>query len=199
MVDFLQTKKSQSQAYRNSSYPLPTAIPAGSLNTDKDSSLKQEVTVSRFRFATLPAIPSFRELHQLYNPVSLPKEREVKKRKRQRRKHQMNQESCVMRGVYFKNMKWQAAIKVEKKQVHLGTVSSQEEAARLYDRAAYLCGREPNFELTEAEKQELQLLRWEEFLELTRQSILSKKRKRGNKNSSGKTTQAASSPKALIC
>lgn len=39
-----------------------------------------------------------------------------------------------MRGVYFKNMKWQAAIKVEKKQVHLGTVDSQEEAARLYDR-----------------------------------------------------------------
>ena len=123
-----------------------------------------------------------------------------------------------MRGVYFKNMKWQAAIKVEKKQVHLGTVNSQEEAARLYDRfvinspflietkldhftslcrtrdwcwkkdleaasksgmfvrcrAAYLCGREPNFELTEAEKQELQLLQWEDFLEQTRQSILSK-------------------------
>lgn len=39
-----------------------------------------------------------------------------------------------MRGVYFKNMKWQAAIKVDKKQIHLGTVGSQEEAARLYDR-----------------------------------------------------------------
>lgn len=39
-----------------------------------------------------------------------------------------------MRGVYYKNMKWQAAIKVEKKQIHLGTVGSQEEAARLYDR-----------------------------------------------------------------
>jgi hypothetical protein len=39
-----------------------------------------------------------------------------------------------MRGVYFKNMKWQAAIKVEKKQVHLGTVNSQKEAAHLYDR-----------------------------------------------------------------
>ena len=42
-----------------------------------------------------------------------------------------------MRGVYFKNMKWQAAIKVEKKQIHLGTVGSQEEAARLYDRCYY--------------------------------------------------------------
>jgi hypothetical protein len=39
-----------------------------------------------------------------------------------------------MRGVYFKNMKWQAAIKVDKKQIHLGTFASQEEAARLYDR-----------------------------------------------------------------
>jgi hypothetical protein len=65
-------------------------------------------------------------------------ERELKKRKRQRRKQQGNQEPCVMRGVYFKNMKWQAAIKVEKKQVHLGTVGSQEEAARLYDRCIHL-------------------------------------------------------------
>jgi len=60
--------------------------------------------------------------------------KELKKRKQQKRKHRENQEPCVMRGVYFKNMKWQAAIKVEKKQVHLGTVDSQEEAARLYDR-----------------------------------------------------------------
>ena len=40
----------------------------------------------------------------------------------------------MLRGVYFKNMKWQAAIKVEKKQIHLGTVASMEEAAHLYDR-----------------------------------------------------------------
>lgn len=62
---------------------------------------------------------------------------EVKRRKRHRRKHFENQEPCIMRGVYFKNMKWQAAIKVEKKQIHLGTVGSQEEAARLYDRYYY--------------------------------------------------------------
>ncbi|KAL3328308.1 hypothetical protein AABB24_035772 [Solanum stoloniferum] len=59
---------------------------------------------------------------------------EVKRRKRHRRKHFENQEPCLMRGVYFKNMKWQAAIKVDKKQIHLGTVGTQEEAARLYDR-----------------------------------------------------------------
>ena len=45
-----------------------------------------------------------------------------------------NQDPCVLKGVYFKNMKWQAAIKVGKKQIHLGTVSSLEEAAHLYDR-----------------------------------------------------------------
>lgn len=44
-----------------------------------------------------------------------------------------------MRGVYFKNMKWQAAIKVDKKQIHLGTVGTQEEAARLYDRYHTAC------------------------------------------------------------
>lgn len=58
----------------------------------------------------------------------------VKRRKWHRRKNFQNQEPCIMRGVYFKNMKWQAAIKVDKKQIHLGTVGSQEEAARLYDR-----------------------------------------------------------------
>ncbi|GER50801.1 integrase-type DNA-binding superfamily protein, partial [Striga asiatica] len=58
---------------------------------------------------------------------------EIKRRKRHRRKQVENQEPCIMRGVYFKNLKWQAAIKVDKKQIHLGTVGSQEEAARLYD------------------------------------------------------------------
>ncbi|GMI66368.1 hypothetical protein HRI_000306100 [Hibiscus trionum] len=102
----------------------------------------------------------------------------IKRRKRHRRKHLQNQEPCLMRGVYFKNMKWQAAIKVDKKQIHLGTVGSQEEAARLYDRAAFMCGREPNFELTEEEKQELRKFKWEEFLAYTRRSITNKKHKR---------------------
>ncbi|XP_059626224.1 ethylene-responsive transcription factor-like protein At4g13040 [Cornus florida] len=103
---------------------------------------------------------------------------EVKRRKRHRRKHVENQEPCVMRGVYFKNMKWQAAIKVDKKQIHLGTVGSQEEAARLYDRAAFMCGREPNFELAEEEKQELRKFKWVEFLAMTRSAITSKKHQR---------------------
>ncbi|KAL2957416.1 hypothetical protein AAZX31_18G146700 [Glycine max] len=83
-----------------------------------------------------------------------------------------------MRGVYFKNMKWQAAIKVDKKQIHLGTVGSQEEAAHLYDRAAFMCGREPNFELPEDEKRELSKFKWDEFLAMTRQAITRKKHKR---------------------
>ncbi|XP_043805721.1 ethylene-responsive transcription factor-like protein At4g13040 isoform X2 [Manihot esculenta] len=104
----------------------------------------------------------------------------VKRRKRHRRKHVQNQEPCVMRGVYFKNLKWQAAIKVDKKQIHLGTVGSQEEAARLYDRAAFMCGREPNFELSEEEKQELRKYKWDEFLAITRSAINNKKHKRHN-------------------
>ncbi|MED6163361.1 hypothetical protein PIB30_079126 [Stylosanthes scabra] len=102
----------------------------------------------------------------------------IKRRKRHRRKNLHNQEPCLMRGVYFKNMKWQAAIKVDKKQIHLGTVGSQEEAAHLYDRAAFMCGREPNFELPEEEKRELRKFKWEEFLALTRQAITRKKHKR---------------------
>ncbi|XP_028091252.1 uncharacterized protein LOC114291596 isoform X4 [Camellia sinensis] len=71
---------------------------------------------------------SSKEQHNQQYPVP-----EVKRRKRHRRKHFENQEPCLMSGVYFKNMKWQAAIKVDKKQIHLGTVGSQEAAARLYD------------------------------------------------------------------
>ncbi|KAL3615956.1 hypothetical protein CASFOL_040250 [Castilleja foliolosa] len=100
---------------------------------------------------------------------------EIKRRKRHRRKHIENQEPCIMRGVYFKNLKWQAAIKVEKKQIHLGTVGTQEEAARLYDRAAFMCGREPNFELSEEDKHELRKFSWDEFLAITRSAINSKK------------------------
>ncbi|KAI4365760.1 hypothetical protein MLD38_021719 [Melastoma candidum] len=100
----------------------------------------------------------------------------VKRRKPHIRKNRQNQlEPCLMRGVYFKNMKWQAAIKVDKKQIHLGTVSSQVEAAHLYDRAAFMCGREPNFELAEDEKRQLRKLNWDEFLAMTRNTITNKK------------------------
>ncbi|KAM7264457.1 hypothetical protein ACFE04_002140 [Oxalis oulophora] len=102
----------------------------------------------------------------------------IKRRKRHRRKQIQNQETCLMRGVYFKNMKWQAAIKVDKKQIHLGTVGSQEAAARLYDRAAFMIGREPNFEISEEEKQELRKFKWDEFLAFTRRGINDKKYKR---------------------
>ncbi|KAM0039905.1 putative non-reducing end alpha-L-arabinofuranosidase [Helianthus debilis subsp. tardiflorus] len=97
-----------------------------------------------------------------------------KRWKRHRRKHFENQEPCIMRGVYYKNMKWQAAIKVFKKQIHLGTVGSQQEAACLYDRAAFMCGREPNFELMAEEKDELSKLSWDGFLTMTRSAINSK-------------------------
>ncbi|KAA0026141.1 ethylene-responsive transcription factor-like protein [Cucumis melo var. makuwa] len=114
----------------------------------------------------------------------------LKHRKRHRRKNSHNQELSIMRGVYFKNMKWQAAIKVDKKQIHLGTFGSQEEAAHLYDRAAFVCGREPNFELSDEEKQELQKFKWEDFLAMTRHAITNKKHKRLSVN-------AGTSPKKL--
>ncbi|PKI64244.1 ethylene-responsive transcription factor-like protein At4g13040 [Punica granatum] len=123
-----------------------------------------------------------------------PPEQPIKRRKRHRRKHHQNQEQCLMRGVYFKNMKWQAAIKVDKKQIHLGTVGSQVEAARLYDRAAFMCGREPNFELSEEEKQELRKLSWDEFLALTRHAITNKKHKRSGV---GARSQKKSEPAAM--
>ncbi|PWA38651.1 AP2-like ethylene-responsive transcription factor [Artemisia annua] len=118
-----------------------------------------------------------------FNESGLPTEQPtqhpvLKRRKRHRRKHFENQEPCIMRGVYYKNMKWQAAIKVDKKQIHLGTVGSQEEAARLYDRAAFMCGREPNFELTSEEKDELSKLSWDDFLTMTRSAINNKKHQR---------------------
>ncbi|GER33361.1 integrase-type DNA-binding superfamily protein [Striga asiatica] len=103
---------------------------------------------------------------------------EIKRRKCHRRKQVEKQEACIMRGVYLKNLKWQAAIKVDKKQIHLGTVGSQEEAARLYDRAAFMCGREPNFELSEEEKQELSKFNWDQFLTFTRSAISTKKSQR---------------------
>lgn len=34
-----------------------------------------------------------------------------------------------------------------------------------------MCGREPNFELSEEEKQELRQYNWDEFLEKTRSAI----------------------------
>ncbi|KAI4984109.1 hypothetical protein ZWY2020_040962 [Hordeum vulgare] len=104
--------------------------------------------------------------------------KEIKRRKRHRRKQYVDQEPCIMRGVYFKNMKWQAAIKVDKKQIHLGTVGTQDEAARLYDRAAFMCGREPNFELSEEEKNELVKYTWDDFLAMTRNTITSKKQRK---------------------
>lgn len=41
-------------------------------------------------------------------------------------------------------------------------------------RAAFMCGREPNFELPKEEKRELCQIKWEDFLAMTRQAIISK-------------------------
>ncbi|CAO2839954.1 unnamed protein product [Amaranthus hypochondriacus] len=105
-------------------------------------------------------------------------EPEVKRRKQYRRRRIVNEEQNEKRGVYFKNNKWQAAIKVDKKQIHLGTFSLQADAAHLYDRAAFMCGRETNTELPEEEKKHLKKLKWDEFLAITRRAIISKRCRR---------------------
>ncbi|RRT53868.1 hypothetical protein B296_00032550, partial [Ensete ventricosum] len=60
-----------------------------------------------------------------------------------------------------------------------GLITSNEEPNHYYPgsftyRAAFMCGREPNFELTEEEKQELRQYNWEEFLAMTRSAINNK-------------------------
>ncbi|KAI7743741.1 hypothetical protein M8C21_017710 [Ambrosia artemisiifolia] len=45
-------------------------------------------------------------------------------------------------------------------------------------RAAFMCGREPNFELSAEEKDELSKLSWDDFLTMTRSAINSKKHQR---------------------
>ncbi|KAF9688416.1 hypothetical protein SADUNF_Sadunf02G0195000 [Salix dunnii] len=140
-----------------------------------DANLPEEKTIAKLGAGSSNVSASSSSKEQRSRPYP---EQPVKRRKRHRRKHVQNQEPCVMRGVYFKNMKWQAAIKVDKKQIHLGTVGSQDEAAHLYDRAAFMCGREPNFELSEEEKQELRKFKWDEFLAITRSAINNKKHKR---------------------
>ncbi|KAF8402131.1 hypothetical protein HHK36_013083 [Tetracentron sinense] len=158
----------------------------GSSNISGSSSSKEEqspqFSVLLFRIEAKIEVPTddaFVDAENLDNRLDwLERLQEIKRRKRHRRKHFEDQEPCLMRGVYLKNMKWQAAIKVDKKQIHLGTVGSQEEAARLYDRAAFMCGREPNFELSEEEKQELRRYKWDEFLTMTRHAITNKKHQR---------------------
>ncbi|KAG8640365.1 ethylene-responsive transcription factor-like protein At4g13040 isoform X1 [Manihot esculenta] len=167
--------------FNNGTAPLSSTQNSRSVSVhplpSDDVKLPGEKIVSRFGAGSSNLSASSSSKEQQSQPYP---GQPVKRRKRHRRKHVQNQEPCVMRGVYFKNLKWQAAIKVDKKQIHLGTVGSQEEAARLYDRAAFMCGREPNFELSEEEKQELRKYKWDEFLAITRSAINNKKHKRHN-------------------
>ncbi|XP_020574056.1 ethylene-responsive transcription factor-like protein At4g13040 [Phalaenopsis equestris] len=162
--------------------------PMPSIASNRDKTVN--ISETSFGAATVSASPIPKVETNNYFPV-----KEIKRRRRHRRKYYEDQEPCIMRGVYFKNMKWQAAIKVDKKQIHLGTVGSQEEAARLYDRAAFLCGREPNFELQEEEKKELSQYKWDEFLAITRNAITSKKHQRrggvGRRKRSGIESQGS--------
>ncbi|KAF6133978.1 hypothetical protein GIB67_040742 [Kingdonia uniflora] len=160
------SKVSENPSQNNSATPPP--VPSADLGRQSEVDVPKLSSTSSISGSNSP---KKEQIHHFSGP-------EIKRRKRHRRKLFEDQEPCIMRGVYLKNMKWQAAIKVDKRQIHLGTVGSQEEAARLYDRAAFMCGREPNFELSEEEKRELIQLDWEEFLVMTRSTISSKKNQR---------------------
>ncbi|GBG59355.1 hypothetical protein CBR_g38383 [Chara braunii] len=84
-------------------------------------------------------------------------------------------EKSQFRGVYKNNSKWQAGIKVNGKQLHLGTVSTEEAAAHLYDRAAYILGRDTNLPIVTAEKEDLDKMTWEEFIASTKGGMLLKR------------------------
>lgn len=166
------TEKKQNKEIANSSSTLASnsTMHSNKKNGDDSTSSHQQLHDQPFPGSSFHTASTKDELFLL--------DQEAKLRRRQRRKHTLEQERRTLRGVYFKNMKWQAAIKVDKKQIHLGTVGSQAEATRLYDRAAFMCGREPNLELPEEEKRELKRLEWDEFLEKTRLQISSKKMRR---------------------
>jgi hypothetical protein len=97
-----------------------------------------------------------------------------KKSQLQQRKPQEDiEEQPLPQGVVLTKKKlYKASIMVNGKNHNLGVRKTQEEAAHLYDRAAYVCGRETNAELPQGEKQELEGLLWEEFLDFPKESQL---------------------------
>lgn len=78
--------------------------------------------------------------------------------------------STLPQGVVWKKKLYRASIIVNGKTHILGNSKSLEEATHMYDRAAFVCGRETNSELSEKEKQELEGLLWEEFLDFPTES-----------------------------
>ncbi|KAJ0969171.1 hypothetical protein J5N97_022048 [Dioscorea zingiberensis] len=173
-IENVTSVESPNQNIKQSSvHPLSTDV----IDNQKQIQISEESPES----ASLSGSTSMKE-----DPEHSFPDKQIKYRKQYRRKRHKDQEPPIMRGVYFKNTKWQAAIKVDKKQIHLGTVETQEEAAKLYDRAAYICGRQPNFELSMEEMQELSKYKWEEYLEMTRSSISNKKHQRRHGAGRGK-------------
>ncbi|CAK9868616.1 unnamed protein product [Sphagnum jensenii] len=116
-----------------------------------------------------------------------------KKSQLQQRKPQEDiEEQPLPQGVVLTKKKlYKASIMVNGKNHNLGIRKTQEEAAHLYDRAAYVCGRETNAELPQGEKQELEGLLWEEFLDFPKELQLKEKRLQ-------KVTLDAAPPSSLL-
>eukprot|EP00850_Spirogloea_muscicola_P014076 SM000098S25156 [mRNA] locus=s98:443722:447093:- [translate_table: standard] len=77
---------------------------------------------------------------------------------------QVRRDVSKLQGVSEKYGKWQASIKVGSKKVHLGTAATSLDAAKLYDRAAFVLQRMTNFSLSDADKEELSQRTWESHL-----------------------------------
>eukprot|EP00850_Spirogloea_muscicola_P016231 SM000130S27118 [mRNA] locus=s130:282815:287260:- [translate_table: standard] len=77
---------------------------------------------------------------------------------------QVRRDVSKLRGVSDKYGKWQASIKVGSKKIHLGMAATSLDAAKLYDRAAFVLQRTTNFPLSNADKEELSQRTWESHL-----------------------------------
>ncbi|XP_024372919.1 uncharacterized protein [Physcomitrium patens] len=80
---------------------------------------------------------------------------------------QQKEKRCLLRGVkttHNKNKKFIATITVKGQQIGLGKCCSEEEAGRLYDRAAFVIGRKTNNELPDDMKEELKGISWDDFI-----------------------------------
>ncbi|XP_024392042.1 uncharacterized protein [Physcomitrium patens] len=123
----------------------------------------------------MPSEPSSNFL----KPLALKKEYQTKKVPSLNKKSkEANVVSTLPQGIVWKKKQYRASIVVNGKTHVLGNSKSLEEATHMYDRAAYVCGRGTNHELPEKEKQELEGLLWEEFLDFPRES--QNEQKQGN-------------------
>ncbi|KAG0630191.1 hypothetical protein M758_1G160900 [Ceratodon purpureus] len=119
-------------------------------------------------------------------PLALKKDVQTKRSQTSNKKlEEASVVSTLPQGVVWKKKLYRASIVVNGKNYVLGNSKSLEEATHMYDRAAFVCGRETNAELSEKEKQELEGLLWEEFLDFPTESESEEKKKKHSNSEAG--------------